>query len=774
MEDILSGVQVKPITAFVEEKLNEENLLLEEEESKLKELQSSLSGHIQHQFQLNKSARQTSGVEDKILSSLRAYNGEYDPIDKSSIEAEGGSSIYMNITATKAKVAKSWITDIYRSVSDEAWSIEPTSNPELPKEITDAINNSVTSSVKKVSSGANTNPNPLDSRNQGSPSSTSISVNEAQSTISELNQEKRDLTALIAEEINKEAKFQNRIMEQQINDQLQEGGWENALNDFVDDFVIYPTAYMKGPVVTKKKKLKWKNGVPTTTYDYVFMNERVDPLDMYLSPSGKSLQDGDLIEHVRYNRRTLSELKGNSSYKVGAIERVLDNNGYAPWLDTSIESQKAASELRGSEYDMNKDIIHGLHYFGSVPVFKLREWGLDLFNYSNTDEVEVEAILVGNEVIKCSLNKDPLLRRPYYSASFYNRPGSLVGRSLPEMMRDIQRMCNATARALSNNLGIASGPMMEVYIDRLADDGDIEELKPMKIFQLVSDPTGGGGRAINFFQPQSNAAELLGVYEKFEEKADDVTGIPKYAYGNSQTAGAGSTATGISLILESATKVIKDAVRNIDIGLIKPRIEFQFYYNLIKNKDTIDFSGDVNIVPKGSSTLVVRAAQQLRRNEFLQITANPIDQEIMGTDGRASLLREIGDDLGLDSNPIPGPVALKRDKKKKEENAQAQMEAQAKEAQADRESGLAATSIQIEGQMKMHEQTQQFKAQELQVDTDQKEKDRQVNLMKAQTDAQLAEARIVSDKEKADNIEANKESLQVREIALKMQEGEGI
>ncbi|RKZ07309.1 hypothetical protein DRQ25_11895 [Candidatus Fermentibacteria bacterium] len=955
--------------------------------------------------------------------------------------------------------------------------------------MTDAINNSVNSSIENVSTGNNPINNHLDSRSQSNPSTTPPSVNEAQQSISEINQEKRDLTTLIAEEIQKEAKFQTRVMKQQIKDQLQEGGWDAALNEFIEDFVIYPTAYMKGPIVTKKKRLKWKNGTPTVDYDYVFMNERVDPLDMYLSPSAKTLQEGNLLEHVRYNSRTLSELKKNPAYKADAIERVLEVNGYAPWLDTSIESVKATEEMRGTAYDMNRDIIHGLHFFGSVQVSKLREWGLQLFEYDDTDEVEVEAILVGNEVIKCDLNKDPLLRRPYYSASFYNRPGSLVGRSLPEMMQDIQRMCNATARALSNNLGIASGPMMEVYIDRLADDGDIEELKPMKIFQLVSDPTGSGGRAINFFQPQSNAAELLAVYEKFELKADDVTGIPKYAYGNESslanyekvltptgavpisllevgdkvcntygttsnvlgvypqgecdifsikfsnntsvdctmdhlwnvatndkfstksleelleeglfrkdgvryrpkfklpptscveyieqevpvdpytlgawlgdgckgtgkisgidlevfeaipyeithiknsvchnclglitdlkktkvwdkgsftkfipedylknteecrlellrglmdtdgccaengrliyttssrklrdtfielvkslggttkgystnvkerykpsykitfqyndltvplfkisrkeerrvekrsnhtiyitgldyvgkneatcikvdskdrlyvvdnlipthnTGGAATTASGLSLILEAASKIIKDAVRNIDIGLIKPRVEFQFYYNLIKNKNKVDFSGDINVVPMGSTTLTVKAAQQIRRNEFLQITANPVDQELMGVEGRASLLREIGKDLGLDTNPVPGPVDLKRAQKKKEENAQAAAQAQSEKEQADRQAGLAATEIQINGQKEMHADTQQFKATELATNTDQKEKDRQANMLKVQTDAQVSSAKIESDNSRNERTESNKEGMQIREVALSL------
>jgi hypothetical protein len=52
-------------------------------------------------------------------------------------------------------------------------------------------------------------------------------------------------------------------MERHIRDQLQDGGWDKAFNDFLNDFVTYPAAFIKGPVVRRKKMLKWgKNFKP--------------------------------------------------------------------------------------------------------------------------------------------------------------------------------------------------------------------------------------------------------------------------------------------------------------------------------------------------------------------------------------------------------------------------------------------------------------------------------------------------------------------------------
>ena len=732
-------------------------------EDALKEaFRNSLAGHIITQFQINKDAKRQSGIEDEYLDSLRQYNGEYGKEDLQRIAIEGGSQVFMNLTATKCKTAKSWISDILQpSTGDKAWSIAPSPQASLPKEITEKIEASVDETINR--------------KKKTAPEGEQPSLSQAQKTLADLNQERRDTTAAVENEIRKEAIFQLKKMDSQIHDQLVEGDWDDALMKFIEDFTIVPTAFMKGPIVTKKSKLVWKDGQPVTEKVYTFMNKRVDGLDMYPSPSATEINDGNLCEHVRYSYGDIAELKGAKGYKLDAINRVLDNPFTASWVDTGIEAEKAEEEKRGSDYDANKGIIHGIHFFGSVPVSLLRQWNNDpsfLPEKEENDVCEVEAILVGSEVIKCILNNDPLLRRPYYKASFYNRPGSYWGRSLPTMMNDIQRICNATVRALSNNLAVASGPQVEVYIDRLADNGDISAIEPMKIWQLMSDPSGGSGRAVNWFQPQSNAQELLTVYKDFEGRADDVTGIPRYAYGNEKTAGSITTLGGLSLLLESATKTVKDAIRNIDIGLIKPRIEFQFYYNLLQNHEDLKFTGDVVVIPKGSSTLTVKAAQQLRRNEFVQITSNPIDQGIMGVEGRAVVLRDMAKDLGYTEDIVPNALTLKQDQLDKEEAAQAAAQ-QAADLEAQKVSnGLEATKIQSGAQVEMHEATQAFAKIKLEAEMLNHDANRALEREKMALNSEDKAMNTMATMEGQKAAIESKEAMQTQEIAYNMKVGE--
>ncbi len=686
---------------------------------------SSLAGHILEEFGVNKDAKEASGIKEEIFESLRAFNGEYSPKDLALIEAEGGSKIFMNITATKARAAKSWIADVLKPAKGKAWTVMPTPNPDLPDQMIKSIEEAIKKEFEAAADQVQSQEQPAEA---------------AQETIKDINQKKRDIKIAMNEEIQKEAQFQMDVMERQIEDQFAEGKFSDSLTTFIDDFVVYPTAFMKGPIVEKSRKMRWENGQAVVEEAIIFGNGRVDALDMYPSPNATCVNDGNSCEHLRLSRKELSLLRNAPNYYAEGINKVLTNSGYTPssgtswWEDGAVETEKADQERRGNEFEANRGVYHGIHFFGPIAAKILKEWefvcdGFDPMSDDN-DMIEVEAIIVDHEVIKCVVNDDPLLRRPYYKASFMNRPGSYWGRSLPNLMRDIQRMCNATARALANNLGFASGPSMEVNIDLLASKSDgIQGIGPRMIIQTKSDPIGNKGKAINWFQPDSNARELLEVYTQFEQRADDVTGIPRYAYGNERVSGAAATLGGLSMLLESASKIIKDAIRNIDDGLIKPRVEQQFYMNMLKNPNK--FTGDVTVVPIGSAVLSIKAFEAMRRNEFLTATANQFDQETMGRSGRANILRKVAEDIGLDGNPIPTDYELKQQEKKSAEAAAQAAEREAQEKQADREVSYAATDRQISGQESMAAGAQQLQAGEL-----------QRKLIKDQTDAQLKAAEI--------------------------------
>jgi len=226
-------------------------------------------------------------------------------------------------------------------------------------------------------------------------------------------------------------------------------------------------------------------------------------------------------------------------------------------------------------------------------------------------------------------------------------------------MRDVQRICNAIARALINNLGIASGPQVEIMMDRLQPGEDAEAVWPWKIWKTKSDSTGTGKFAINFFQPDPLSDLLIKVYEYFFQQASEQSGIPAYIYGSQEVGGAGKTASGLSMLMNAASKTLKNVVSQVDEHIIKPSI-YEHWIHLMLYDEDIMKVGDINIVARASEYLIIQEQLQIRRIEFMERTNNPADLGIMGIGGRATLLRETSKSLKLPEDIVPSKEDMER------------------------------------------------------------------------------------------------------------------
>jgi hypothetical protein len=266
-------------------------------------------------------------------------------------------------------------------------------------------------------------------------------------------------------------------------------------------------------------------------------------------------------------------------------------------------------------------------------------------------EYDANVWAVGNYVIKAVLNYDPLGEKPYAKTSFIKQPGAFWGKGIPEIIEDIQGVCNAAARALVNNMAIASGPQVEVNLERLPPNEDITQMQPWKIWQVLNDPLGSSAPAVRFNQPNDNANTLVGVYDRFSRMADDHSGIPAYIYGDTNVQGAGRTASGLSMLMGSAGKGIRQVVMHIDNDVLKTIVQRQFVYNMRYDPDE-SIKGDAQVVAKGAVNLAVKETVNVRRVEFLNATANEFDIAIIGPEGRAALLREVAKGLQMPVDDI--------------------------------------------------------------------------------------------------------------------------
>jgi len=580
-----------------------------------------LAGKIKNNWEVARFARNT--IEERIIDALRRRNGEYSPDKLAQIRAQGGSEIYMMLTSIKCRAAEAWIKDVEFPADDKPWKIKHTPIPELDPDTMASVAEYVSAEAQQWMAEAG-------------------QVLPQEALQERMGQLKEQLQERMQEEADKLA----GRMEDKIADQCVEGKWEDAIKDVIKDVVTYPIGCLKGPVVRRRKTLKWEQQAdggwqPVKGTDFKLEWYRVAPFDLYPSPSSKDVNDGYLFERHRLRRADLVAMKGVPGYNDGAIDLVLTaygTGGLREWLWR--DQERAWLEKRPNEWLNYDDTMDALEFWGSVSGRLLIEWGMDPSKVGDLNaEYEVNAWLIGNYVIRCVLNEDPLGKRPYDKCSFEEIPGAFWGFGVPEIMKDLQDVCNAAARSLVNNMAIASGPQVEVHTDRVPIGEDITNLHPWKIWQTLSDPHGTNNPAIRFHNPQSYSKELLAVYEFFSNLADEYTGIPKYAYGDAgSSSGAAGTASGLSMLMSSAARGIKQVIANLDKP-IEGSIERTYIHNMLYDKDN-SIKGDLHAVAKGSTSLIAKEQQMIRRNEFLAQTNNPTDLQIMGIEGRAALLRE--------------------------------------------------------------------------------------------------------------------------------------
>jgi hypothetical protein len=194
---------------------------------------------------------------------------------------------------------------------------------------------------------------------------------------------------------------------------------------------------------------------------------------------------------------------------------------------------------------------------------------------------------------------------------------------------------------------------------------------PWKRWHVNFDPMlAGTAKPIDFFQPVSNAQELLAIYEKFSLMADDVSAIPRYMTGSDKVGGAGRTASGLAMLMGNAAKTLQNVAAAIDRDVMHPLLSS--LYDMIMLTLPGVFRGDESVAVKGVNYAVKREQDRMRQLEFLQLTINPVDSQIVGMQGRANVLRSVASNLGLDSEKVvPDDEELKAQQQAAMQQAQA-------------------------------------------------------------------------------------------------------
>ncbi len=593
-------------------------------------LVTDLAAYINNCWSKAKEAKQP--IEDQMMKNLRQRNGIYEADKLQAIRNQKGPEIYVLLTATKCRAAEAWINDVLSTVKEKPFTLDPTTMPDLTPELMATIREEVFVVMNEV-------------LRQADELGQMINISDLKDEMRIYASERRDVALA---EVKEEAKRRAARMELRIIDQMEEGGWSEAFSAVVSDFVTSKAAILKGPVVRRKKTKTWqqngKDWSVATADNFVVEFERVSPLDLYPAPDSRGVDDGYLIERHHLTRRSMQAMIGVPGYSEKDIRAALGDYGQTGRKELlSVDSERSEIEFGRAEAMNLGEKIEALEFWGSVQGQMLIDWGMQGDIDPDLD-YEITAWVVGNYVIRAILNPDKLGKKPYSVDSFERVPGSFWGRGVPELMADIQDICNAIARAVVYNASIAAGPQVEVDMRRVKSDND--EIYPWKIWKSDNDNLSEK-QAIQFWQPQIITGPLMQVYEFFSAMSEDQTGIPRWAYGNADLGGAGSTSSGLSMLMTHASRNVKEAISHLD-KMIAGVVERTYDYNMMYDQDP-DIKGDCRVVARGSHSLLAKEQKIVRRNEFLAMTgSNPVDIELVGLKNRAKLLMTQAKELDMD------------------------------------------------------------------------------------------------------------------------------
>lgn len=436
-------------------------------------------------------------------------------------------------------------------------------------------------------------------------------------------------------------------MDRKMQDQFYEGGAHAALRKAVFDSILYGTGIMKGPFAVEKEYPYWdttsgskpryaprKKMIPSW--------EHISIWDFYTDPETETEEDMEwCVVRRRYNRSQLRNLRKRKSFRKDAIDRALEAG--PAYEDDWWEGDLDETNLRTStnRFDV-------LEFWGTIDVEEFEEEISNDFELpeelEDADELSVSIWVCNGEVLKFSINAYRPQKIPFHVFRYEYNPSSFYGIGLAENMADTQLLMNGFMRMAIDNAAKSGNLIFEVDEDNLVPGQDIENLYPGKIIRRQG---GAPGQAMFATKYQNTTQENMAMYDKARQLADESTGFPSFAHGQTGVSGVGRTASGISMLMGAASTQMKTVIKNYDNALEQVGASL-FTFNM-----TFDYDeravGDVTIVSRGTEGLMANEIRMQRLAMFAQQAANPIMAPYVKW---PYMLREIAKTLDLDPDKM--------------------------------------------------------------------------------------------------------------------------
>ena len=238
---------------------------------------------------------------------------------------------------------------------------------------------------------------------------------------------------------------------------------------------------------------------------------------------------------------------------------------------------------------------------------------------------------------------------PFFIAPYEVNPGSFFGVGVAENMDDTQTLMNGFMRLAVDNAVLSGNVMLEVDVTNLEPSTDFK-MKPGKIWKRQS---GVAGQAVNAIQIPNISAQNMQMFDKARVLADESTGFPSFAHGQTGVTGVGRTASGISMLMGAAAGSIRTVIKNIDDYLLAPLGQAFFRFNMQFDYDE-EIKGDLEVKAQGTQSLMANEVKSQRLMQFLSLVQNPALAPFAKMD---YIIREIAQSMDLDPDKVVNNLA---------------------------------------------------------------------------------------------------------------------
>ena len=578
--------------------------------------------------------------EERWLRSYRNYRGLYGS-DVQFTEAEK-SRVFIKVTKTKTLAAYGQMVDVLFAGHKFPISVEPTVLPE-------GVVSDVSFDPKKPEQlkGETSLSSPYGFNGDGKELPAGATEKSLREMLGPVEDKLAEIEGL-EEGVGKTptsvtyspAMIAAKNMEKQIMDQLQESGANKQLRSTVFEMALFGTGVMKGPFAMDKEYPNWDDeGNYSPIFKTIPSTSHVSVWNFYPDPDAANMDEAQyVIERHKMSRTQLRGLKKRPYFRDNVIDEVIASG-------ESYDKKYWEDDLSDYATDHGVDRFEVLEYWGNCDVEMLLDNGVDIpKELKDYDELQTNIWICNGKLIRMVLNPFKPSTIPYMAAPYELNPYSFFGVGIAENMDDTQTLMNGFMRMAVDNAVLSGNLLIEVDETNLVPGQDLS-VYPGKVFRRQG---GAPGQAIFGTKFPNVSGENLQLFDKARQLADESTGMPSFAHGQTGVQGVGRTASGISMLMNAASGSIKTVVKNIDDYLLRPLGEGLFRFNMQFNFDK-NIKGDLEVVARGTESLMANEVRSQRLMSFLQTASNPALAPFAKFN---YIIREIAKSMDLDPDKV--------------------------------------------------------------------------------------------------------------------------